>query len=53
MVRSLLVRGMLAGLLGGLLAFGTARVLGEHWVDKAISFEDYVEYNLHHQPHEM
>ncbi len=52
MVRTLLVRGMLAGLLGGLLAFGTAKILGEAQVDKAIAFESYVEYDLHHEPPE-
>lgn len=42
MVRSLLIRGMLAGFLAGLLAFGVARVLGEPYVDLAISFEEQV-----------
>ena len=48
MVRSLLIRGMLAGLLAGVLAFGVSRILGEPQVDKAIAFEDDIEYSLHH-----
>jgi hypothetical protein len=39
MVRQLLVRGMLAGVLAGLLAFGFAKVFGEPQVDHAIAFE--------------
>jgi hypothetical protein len=41
---------MLVGLAGGLLSFGVARVLGEPQVNKAIAFEEYVEYNVHHEP---
>jgi hypothetical protein len=52
MVRSLLVRGMLVGLLAGLAAFGFARWKGEPSVNKAIAFESYVEYDLHHEPAE-
>jgi len=37
---SLLVRGMLAGLLAGFLAFGFAKVFGEPQVDRAIGFEE-------------
>ncbi|MDQ0396325.1 CbtA family protein [Labrys monachus] len=40
MVRSLLIRGMLVGILAGLLAFGFARVFGEPQVDLAIAFEE-------------
>ena len=40
---------MLVGLAAGLLAFGVARVLGEPQVNKAIAFEEYVEYNVHHE----
>ena len=40
---------MLVGLAAGLLAFGVARVLGEPQVSKAIAFEEYVEYNVHHE----
>jgi hypothetical protein len=41
MMRSLLVRGMIAGLLAGLVAFGVAKIVGEPQVDKAIAFEEY------------
>lgn len=40
MVRDLLIRGMLAGLVAGLLAFGVAKVFGEPQVDRAIAFEE-------------
>jgi predicted cobalt transporter CbtA len=39
MVRTLLIRGMLAGLLSGLLAFGFAEIFGEPQIDYAIGFE--------------
>jgi MFS family permease len=39
MVRALLIRGMLAGALAGLLASGFAWIFGEPQVDLAISFE--------------
>src|SRR5580704_5646508 len=39
MARSLLVRGMLVGLLAGLLAFAFARCVGEPEVERAIAFE--------------
>lgn len=38
-VHQLLLRGMLVGLVAGLLAFGFARVFGEPSVDRAIAFE--------------
>lgn len=41
MVGKLLVRGMLAGVVAGVLAFGFARVYGEPQVDQAISLEDH------------
>lgn len=40
MVGSLLVRGMLVGIVAGLLAFGFARVFGEPQIDHAIAFEE-------------
>ena len=43
MVRDLLIRGMLAGLVAGLLAFGFAKVFGEPEVDRAIAFEQQHE----------
>jgi hypothetical protein len=47
MVRSLLIRGMLAGLLAGVFGFLFARQLGEPPVNTAIAFESYVEYTVH------
>lgn len=40
MMRVLLIRGMLVGVLAGLLSFGVARVLGEPPVDRAIAYEE-------------
>jgi predicted cobalt transporter CbtA len=40
MVRDLLLRGMLAGLVAGLLAFGFAKMFGEPQVELAIHFEE-------------
>jgi Probable cobalt transporter subunit (CbtA) len=40
MVRDLLIRGMIAGVVAGLLAFGAAKVFGEPQVDRAIAFEE-------------
>jgi predicted cobalt transporter CbtA len=40
MVRDLLIRGMIAGVVAGLLAFGVAKVIGEPQVDRAIAFEE-------------
>jgi hypothetical protein len=42
MVRALLIRGLLAGVLAGLLAFGFARIFGEPQVDRAIGFEAHM-----------
>ena len=39
MVRGLLIRGMLAGLAAGILAFAFAKVFGEPQIDKAIALE--------------
>jgi predicted cobalt transporter CbtA len=38
-VRALLIRGMIVGLLAGLLVFGFGRIFGEPQVDRAIGFE--------------
>jgi predicted cobalt transporter CbtA len=43
MVRTLLVRGMLVGILAGLLSFGFLKVYGEPQVDLAISFETQMD----------
>jgi predicted cobalt transporter CbtA len=43
MTRSLLVRGMLVGLLAGLLAFVFARWIGEPEVENAIAFETSID----------
>jgi predicted cobalt transporter CbtA len=43
MVRTLLVRGMLVGVLAGLLVFGFGKVFGEPQVDRAISFESAMD----------
>jgi magnesium-transporting ATPase (P-type) len=43
MVRALLIRGMLAGALAGLPAFGFAWVFGEPQVDLAIGFEQHMQ----------
>jgi hypothetical protein len=40
MVGDLLIRGMIAGAVAGLLAFGIAKVFGEPQVDRAIAFEE-------------
>lgn len=42
MTGHLLLRGMLVGLLAGVLAFGFAKAFGEPQIDKAISFEDHM-----------
>jgi predicted cobalt transporter CbtA len=44
MVRSLLVRGMLVGVLAGLLVFAFGRFVGEPQVDLAISFEAALDH---------
>lgn len=46
MVRSLLVRGMIAGLVASLLAFAFARVVGEPQVEAAIAFEDQAAHAM-------
>jgi hypothetical protein len=51
MVRSLLVRGMLVGLVAGVLAFAFAYIFGEPQVQHAIDFEEQLA-RLHHEPAE-
>ncbi|HET6307615.1 MAG TPA: CbtA family protein [Rhodopila sp.] len=43
MVRALLIRGMLVGILAGLLVFAFGKVVGEPQVDRAISFESALD----------
>ena len=43
MVGGLLLRGMMAGVIAGLLAFGFARVFGEPPVNSAIAFEQHMD----------
>ncbi len=43
MVRTLLVRGMLVGILAGPLVFAVGRVVGEPTVDRAIGFESAMD----------
>ena len=47
MVGSLLLRGMLVGVVAGLLAFGFARAFGEPEVDRAIAFEEMTKAAPH------
>ncbi|MDR5838862.1 CbtA family protein [Caballeronia sp. LZ034LL] len=44
MIRTLLIRGMLAGLVAGLIGFGFARGFGEPSVAQAIAFEEQHEH---------
>ena len=43
MVRALLVRGMLVGIVAGLLSFGFLKICGEPQVDRAIAFETQLD----------
>jgi hypothetical protein len=43
MVRTLLIWGMVVGIVSGLLAFGFAKIFGEPQVDRAIAFEDQMD----------
>lgn len=52
MIRALLIRGMLVGLIAGVIGFGVARIVGEPQVEKAIDFESSVEANAHDDHHE-
>ena len=49
MVKALLVRGMLAGVVAGLFAFGFAYIFGEPEIDYAIGFEQQMEQAAHAQ----
>lgn len=60
MVGSLLLRGMIAGLVAGVLTFGFAKVVGEPQVDLAIAFEEktsqaqsaHEAHDAHAAPHD-
>jgi hypothetical protein len=52
-VQSLLIRGMLVGLLGGVLALGFAKVFGEPEIDRAISFEEKIAEANNEPPEEQ
>ena len=43
MVRTLLVRGMLVGIVAGMLSYGFLKIYGEPQVDRAISFETQMD----------
>jgi pimeloyl-ACP methyl ester carboxylesterase len=43
MVRTLLIWGMLVGVVTGLLAFGFAKIFGEPQIDRAIAFENQMD----------
>jgi hypothetical protein len=43
MVRTLLVRGMIVGIVAGLLSFGFLKIYGEPQVDRAIAFETQMD----------
>ena len=43
MIRTLLVRGMVVGVIAGLLTFGVAKIFGEPQVDRAIAFEEQMD----------
>ncbi|WP_175941452.1 CbtA family protein [Caballeronia sp. BCC1704] len=50
MIRSLLIRGMIAGLVAGLLGFGFAKLVGEPFVAQAIAFEgEHAHGHDHHE----
>lgn len=50
MVGTLLLRGMLVGVLAGVIAFGFAWVFGEPQVNLAIAFEDHMHALAHDAP---
>jgi len=52
-VRTLLIRGMVVGLLAGLLAFAFAWVVGEPQVDLAIAFEEQMHHAANDKPPEQ
>jgi Probable cobalt transporter subunit (CbtA) len=51
MVRTFLVRGMLVGVVAGLLSFGFLKIYGEPQVDRAIAFETQMDEARHAAEH--
>jgi predicted cobalt transporter CbtA len=51
MMRALLIRGMLAGAIAGVLAFGVAYVYGEPELEYAIGLEEFLGGAAHTEPH--
>jgi hypothetical protein len=51
MVRTFLVRGMLVGVVAGLLSFGFLRIYGEPQVDRSIAFETQMDKARHAAQH--
>jgi predicted cobalt transporter CbtA len=51
MIRTLLVRGMVVGVIAGLLQFGIGKIFGEPQVDKAIAFESEMDAVKEAQAH--
>jgi len=43
MIKTFLVRGMLVGIVAGLLAFGFGKLFGEPQIDRAIAFEEQMD----------
>jgi hypothetical protein len=41
-VRTLLIRGLLVGLVAGIFAFAFASAVGERWIDKAVAYDETV-----------
>jgi hypothetical protein len=52
MTRTFLVRGMLVGIVAGLLSFGFLKVYGEPQVDRAIAFEAQMDEAKEHFAHQ-
>jgi ABC-type nickel/cobalt efflux system permease component RcnA len=44
MVRALLVRGMLVGIVAGLISFGFLKLYGEPQLERALTFETHHEH---------
>lgn len=51
MMKDLLIRGMLAGVVAGVLAFGFAHFYGEPQIEYAIGFEEQADKTAHDQAH--